>query len=93
MVLTDVDVLGRRSAGTIGIKGDDGVDVVAGRCPIVRSSQRSAGRRLRKGLYESEPIAHFDALDITKRRPVNLQLRRIESERREEFAGRIRLAL
>ena len=93
MVLTDVDVLGRRSTGTIGIKGDDGVDVVAGRRPIVRSGHRSAGRRLRKGLYESEPIAHFDALDITKRRPVNLQLRRIESERREEFAGRIRLAL
>ena len=93
MVLTDVDVLGRRSAGTIGIKGNDGVDVVAGRRPIVRSSQRSAWRRLRKGLDESEPIAHFDTLDITKHRPIYLQLRRVESERREEFAGRIRLAL
>ena len=92
MILPDVDGLGRRSAGTIGIKGDDGVNVVAGRRPIVRSGQRSAGRRLRKGLDESDSVAHLDALNIAKRRPVNLLLRRIESERREEFAGRIRLA-
>ena len=93
MVLTDVDVLGRRSAGTIGIKGNDGVDVVAGRSPIVRSSQSSTGRRLHKGLDESDAVAHLDTLNVAKRRPIYLQFRRVESEHRPEFAGRISLAL